>query len=90
MLLLPWEVCSLRGSKWFKLSNLLQPVSLSQTFANVKSHKVNSAMAAPAFTPSTREADVGRSLWIPDQSDLHSESQDSQGCYKEKPCLENN
>jgi hypothetical protein len=39
-----------------------------------------------AFDPSRKEAEIGRSLWVPGQSGLQSESQSSQG-YKEKPCL---
>lgn len=32
------------------------------------------------------EADTGRPLWVPSQSNVYSEFQDSQG-YKERPCL---
>jgi hypothetical protein len=43
-------------------------------------------VVAPAFSPSTREAEAGRSLsW--GQPGLHSEIQDSKG-YTRKPCLE--
>ena len=40
------------------------------------------------FNPSTQEAEAGGSLWVQDQPGLHSEFQDSQGCYTEKSCLE--
>jgi hypothetical protein len=33
------------------------------------------------------ETGAGRSLWVWGQPGLQSEFQDSQGCYKEKPCL---
>jgi hypothetical protein len=43
------------------------------------------AMVAPAFNPSTREAEAGG--FLSSGPDLQSEFQDSQ-CYTEKPCLE--
>lgn len=43
---------------------------------------------AHAFSPVTLEAEVGGSLWVWGRSGLQSELQDSQGCYKGKPCTE--
>ena len=39
------------------------------------------------ISPSTWEADVGKSLWVPGQPGLDSEFQDSQGCCTGKLCL---
>lgn len=44
-------------------------------------------MEINAFNPSTREAEVDRSL-VQGQSTLRSKVKDKQG-YKEKPCLKN-
>ena len=44
-------------------------------------------MVAHTFTPSTREAEAGGSLWVQDQPGLQSKLHDSQD-YVEKPCLE--
>ena len=44
-------------------------------------------MMAPAFNPSTWEAEVGGVSWIQGHAGLESELQGRQG-YTEKPCVE--
>jgi hypothetical protein len=41
------------------------------------------------FNPNSQEAEAGGSLGVLGQLGLQREFQDSQGCYTEKPCLEN-
>ena len=45
-------------------------------------------VVAQAFSPTTREAEAGKSLWVWGWLDLYSEFQDSQSCI-ERPCLKN-
>jgi hypothetical protein len=40
------------------------------------------------FNPTAQETEARRSLWVWGQPHLLREFQDSQGCYTEKPCLE--
>jgi hypothetical protein len=50
--------------------------------------KLNLGVVVSAFNPSVRKAKTGGPLGVQGQPGLQSKSQDSQGCYTEKPCLE--
>ena len=47
------------------------------------------AVVANIFNPSTQEAEAAESPWVPGQSGLQSEFQDTLQNYTEKPYLKN-